>query len=164
LPSYTQSTEIDSSEIFFTLLPFLNLITLCIVALYSIIKIKVVSKGVSSKMSLKESNINNYIPKIPKIIDCRIEKTLNVIGGKWSFYVLRELFDGIKRFGELQRQINGVSPKALTDTLRHLEIQGVLEREAFATVPVTVQYKLTPKGEDLHQILIEMKLWAAKWA
>jgi DNA-binding HxlR family transcriptional regulator len=56
-----------------------------------------------------------------------------------------------------------VSPKALTDTLRHLEEQGVLEREAFATVPVTVQYKLTPKGEDLHQILIEMKLWAAKW-
>jgi DNA-binding HxlR family transcriptional regulator len=114
-------------------------------------------------MSLKESNINNYIPKIPKVIDCRIEKTLNVIGGKWSFYVLRELFDGIKRFGELQRHINGVSPKALTDTLRHLEEQGVLEREAFATVPVTVQYKLTPKGEDLHQILIEMKLWAAKW-
>jgi DNA-binding HxlR family transcriptional regulator len=114
-------------------------------------------------MSLKESNINNYIPKIPQVIDCRIEKTLNVIGGKWSFYVLRELFEGIKRFGELQRQIKGVSPKALTDTLRHLEEQGVLEREAFATVPVTVQYKLTPKGEDLHQILIEMKLWAAKW-
>ncbi|MDB5054697.1 MAG: transcriptional regulator, HxlR family [Bacilli bacterium] len=114
-------------------------------------------------MSIKETNINNYIPKIPDIIECRIEKTLAVIGGKWSFFVIRELFEGIRRFGELQRQIKGVSPKALTDTLRHLEEQGCLEREAFPTVPVTVQYKLTPKGEDLHQILAEMKLWAAKW-
>ncbi|RAV16037.1 winged helix-turn-helix transcriptional regulator [Paenibacillus contaminans] len=106
---------------------------------------------------------NSYIPKNPDGIECSIEQTLNVIGGKWSFLVLRELFCGVKRFGELQRQICGISPKALTDTLRHLEEQGVLEREAFPTVPVTVQYRLTPKGEDLHNILQAMKLWAAKW-
>lgn len=110
-----------------------------------------------------EKKPGNYIPKQPTQIDCSIEKTLNVIGGKWSFLVLRELFCGTKRFGELQRQINGVSPKSLTDTLRHLEVQGVLERQAFPTVPVTVEYSLTPKGEDLHQILKQMKLWAAKW-
>lgn len=108
-------------------------------------------------------NDDNYIPKQPETIECSIEKTLNVIGGKWSFLVLRELFCGTKRFGELQRAISGISPKALTDTLRHLEEQGVLERHAFATVPVTVEYRLTPKGHDLHQILKEMKLWAAKW-
>ncbi|MDF2669614.1 MAG: transcriptional regulator, HxlR family [Paenibacillus sp.] len=106
---------------------------------------------------------NNYVPKVPVTIECSIEKTLSVIGGKWSFLVIRELFCSKKRFGELQRAINGVSPKALTDTLRHLEEQGVLERHAFATVPVTVEYTLTPKGGDLHQILKEMKLWAAKW-
>ncbi len=93
---------------------------------------------------------------------CR-KKTLNVIGGKWSFLVLRELFCGTKRFGELNRSIKGINPKSLTDTLRHLEEQGVLERTAFPTVPVTVEYSLTPKGEDLHQILKEMKLWSAKW-
>lgn len=109
------------------------------------------------------SSANNYIPKQPEIIECSIEKTLAVIGGKWAFLVLRELFCGTKRFGELQRTVSGVSPKALTDTLRHLEEQGVLERHAFPTVPVTVEYKLTPKGQDLHQILKEMKLWAAKW-
>lgn len=108
-------------------------------------------------------NAGNYIPKQPVHIECSIEKTLNVIGGKWSFLVLRELFGGTKRFGELQRAIHGISPKALTDTLRHLEEQGVLERHAFATVPVTVEYRLTPKGDDLHQILKEMKLWSAKW-
>ncbi|TBL81208.1 winged helix-turn-helix transcriptional regulator [Paenibacillus thalictri] len=106
---------------------------------------------------------SNYIPRKPTHIECSIEKTLDVIGGKWSFLVLRELFSGTKRFGELQRKVNNISPKSLTDTLRHLEEQGVLERTAFPTVPVTVEYKLTPKGEDLHQILKEMKLWAAKW-
>ncbi|MDF2938720.1 MAG: transcriptional regulator, HxlR family [Paenibacillaceae bacterium] len=109
------------------------------------------------------SNISNYVPKQPSVIECSIEKTLNVIGGKWAFLVLRELFSGTKRFGELQRRVSGISPKALTDTLRHLEEQGVLERHAFPTVPVTVEYCLTPKGHDLHQILKEMKLWAAKW-
>ncbi len=108
-------------------------------------------------------DISNYIPKDPVEIQCAIEKTLEVIGGKWSFLVLRELFEGTKRFGELQRSIHSVSPKSLSDTLRHLERHGILERRAFPTVPVTVEYTLTPKGEDLHQILKEMKLWAAKW-
>ncbi len=106
---------------------------------------------------------DSYHPKNPEVIECSIEKTLNVVGGKWSFLVLRELFNETKRFGELQRRIKGISPKALTDTLRHLEEQGVLERRAYPTVPVTVEYSLTPKGEDLHRILKEMKLWAAKW-
>lgn len=113
----------------------------------------------------KKEQLKGYIPKQqPLVIACNIEQTLNVIGGKWSFLVIRELFNGKKRFGELQRNIKGVSPKALTDTLRHLEEKRVLDREAFPTVPVTVEYSLTPKGEDLHQILKEMKLWAAKWA
>ncbi|MCQ6561167.1 winged helix-turn-helix transcriptional regulator [Paenibacillus mendelii] len=106
---------------------------------------------------------SNYVPKEPTVIDCNIERTLHVIGGKWAFLVLRELFCGKRRFGELQRLIPAVSPRALTSTLRHLEEQGVLERHVFATVPVTVEYTLTPKGEDLHQILKEMKLWSAKW-
>lgn len=115
----------------------------------------------AAEHQLKEPN--NYVPKEPVVIACSIEKTLEVLGGKWSFLVLRELFCGKKRFGELQRNITQISPKALTDTLRHLEVKGVLEREAYPTVPVTVEYRLTPKGEDLHQILKEMKLWAAKW-
>lgn len=103
------------------------------------------------------------LPREPVNVECSIERALEVVGGKWSFLVLRELFCGTKRFSELQRRIPAVSPKALTNTLRHLEEQGVLEREAFPTVPVTVEYRLTPKGQDLHCILREMKLWAAKW-
>lgn len=115
-------------------------------------------------MTVRESvNPSNYVPRDPVHIECSIEKTLNIIGGKWSFLVLRELFGGTKRFGELQRSISRISPKSLSDTLRHLETNGILERRAFPTVPVTVEYTLTPKGEDLHQVLKDMKLWAAKW-
>ncbi|MBW4085421.1 helix-turn-helix transcriptional regulator [Paenibacillus sp. S150] len=130
----------------------------CIVA---ILKYSGCRKGGSSLKSVESAS--NYIPKNPVFIECNIEKTLEVLGGKWAFLVLRELFNGTKRFGELQRSIAGVSPRALTSTLRHLEEHGVLERHVFPTVPVTVEYNLTPKGEDLHQILKEMKLWSAKW-
>jgi DNA-binding HxlR family transcriptional regulator len=109
------------------------------------------------------SKASSYIPKTPDNIECKIEKTLDVLGGKWAFLVIRELFDGTKRFGELQRLIPSVSPRALTSTLRHLEEQGALERHVFPTVPVTVEYTLTPKGQDLHKIIKEMKLWAARW-
>ncbi|MCM3161075.1 helix-turn-helix transcriptional regulator [Metabacillus litoralis] len=96
-------------------------------------------------------------------IECSIEKALNIIGGKWSFLVIKQLFDGTRRFGELQRAIPNISPKALTDTLRHLETHEVLTRETFATVPVTVQYTLTEKGHALNSMLKEMKKWGAQW-
>ncbi|HZG77630.1 MAG TPA: helix-turn-helix domain-containing protein [Paenibacillus sp.] len=114
-------------------------------------------------MSSTAKKASNYIPKTPDVIECNIEKTLDVLGGKWAFLVIRELFCGTRRFGELQRLIPAVSPRALTSTLRHLEEQGVLERRVFPTVPVTVEYELTPKGHDLHKICHEMKLWAARW-
>lgn len=107
--------------------------------------------------------MSNYIPKNPEHIECSIEKTLDVLGGKWAFLVIRELFGGTLRFGELQRKIPQVSPRALTSTLRHLEEKGVLERTVYPTVPVTVEYTLTPKGKDLHMICHQMKVWAARW-
>ncbi|WP_163538438.1 helix-turn-helix domain-containing protein [Gracilibacillus sp. YIM 98692] len=97
-------------------------------------------------------------------VECSIEKALNIIGGKWSFLVLRELFEGTKRFGELQKKIHNISPKALTDTLRHLERNEIVIRKAYPTVPVTVEYSLTEKGHALHKIIKEMKLWGAQWA
>jgi DNA-binding HxlR family transcriptional regulator len=100
----------------------------------------------------------------PTHIECSIEKALSVIGGKWSFLVLRELFCGTKRFGELQKAISKVSPKALTDTLRHLEENEVLIRTVYPTVPVTVEYSLTEKGQALHKIIKEMKYWGSAWA
>ncbi|WP_416148823.1 winged helix-turn-helix transcriptional regulator [Salipaludibacillus sp. HK11] len=100
---------------------------------------------------------------LDKEVECSIEKALDIIGGKWSFLVMKELFDEKKRFGELKKALQGVSSKALTDTLRHLEKNEIIIRTVFPTVPVTVEYTLTEKGKDFHKILKEMKLWGAKW-
>jgi DNA-binding HxlR family transcriptional regulator len=97
--------------------------------------------------------------------ECSIEKSLRVIGGKWAFLVVRELFfHGTKRFSELKSAINGISSKSLTETLRHLEENNMLSREVYATVPPTVEYQLTPKGEAFNGILHEMKKWGREWA
>jgi DNA-binding HxlR family transcriptional regulator len=104
------------------------------------------------------------IEQLPLSFECSIEKALHVIGGKWSFLVIRELFHGKKRFGELKHTIHGISAKSLTDTLRHLEENKILVRECFATIPPTVEYELTEKGHALHKMLHEMKMWGAHWA
>jgi DNA-binding HxlR family transcriptional regulator len=101
---------------------------------------------------------------VEQVIECSIEKALNIIGGKWSFLVLRELFEGTKRFGELQKAIHNISPKALTDTVRHLEENAIVIRTAYPTVPVTVEYTLTEKGHAFHKIIKEMKIWGTQWA
>jgi DNA-binding HxlR family transcriptional regulator len=100
----------------------------------------------------------------PKIYECEIEKSLRIIGGKWSFLVVRELFfHGIKRFTELKSALNGISSKSLTETLRHLEENQVVIRKVHATVPPTVEYCLTAKGEAFSGILLEMKKWVRDW-
>ncbi|MBP3039059.1 helix-turn-helix transcriptional regulator [Bacillaceae bacterium Marseille-Q3522] len=99
------------------------------------------------------------LPEIP----CSIEKALNIIGNKWSFLVLRELYDGTKRFNELRRAITGISPNALTSTLKHLEKNEIIVRSVIPTVPVTVKYTLTEKGQAFHSVLKEMKKWGAEW-
>jgi len=96
-------------------------------------------------------------------VECRVEKTLNIIGGKWSFLILKNLFSGKKRFGELRKLLHNINAKSLTACLRSLEENGLINREVFPTVPTTVEYSLTSKGEDLKQIIMEMYIWGEKW-
>jgi DNA-binding HxlR family transcriptional regulator len=97
-------------------------------------------------------------------VECCVEKTLNLIGGKWSFLILKNLFSGKKRFGELRKLLHDINAKSLTSALRSLEEHSLINREAFPTVPTTVEYSLTPKGEGLKQIIMEMYIWGEKWA
>lgn len=96
--------------------------------------------------------------------ECCVEKTLNVIGGKWGFLILKHLFSGEKRFGELRKLLHNINAKSLTMCLRKLEEHGLINRKVFPTVPATVEYSLTKKGEDLKTIIITMYLWGEKWA
>ncbi|MFC3798766.1 winged helix-turn-helix transcriptional regulator [Cohnella sp. GCM10012308] len=95
--------------------------------------------------------------------DKPICEALQVLGAKWSFVVIAELCKGPKRFNRLQRDVAIVGTQSLTDTLRHLEQAGIVRREVYPTVPVTVEYSLTDKGMDFQATLAEMEKWAMRW-
>lgn len=97
-------------------------------------------------------------------VECCVEKALNVIGGKWSFLVIKNLFSGTKRFGELRKFLHDISPKTLTTCLRSLENNGIITRTVYPTVPATVEYALTDKGKELDDIINAMYSWGDKWA
>ncbi|YCA45535.1 helix-turn-helix transcriptional regulator [Bacillus sp. JZ8] len=94
---------------------------------------------------------------------CPIEKTMSVIGGKWTFLILRELFIESKRFGELQKTLKNVSPRTLSLRLKELEHEGIISRKIYAEIPPHVEYSLTHKGETLRPIFEEMKEWGNTW-
>jgi len=85
---------------------------------------------------------------------------LQVLGGKWKLHILTSLYYGKKRFKELEREIAGISPKMLIKELKDLEATGVVNRQTFNTVPITVEYSLTKEGLTLKPILDQMKQWA----
>ena len=94
--------------------------------------------------------------------ECVVERTLEVIGGKWTTLILRDLLHGTKRFGELRRSLHTVSPKTLTDRLRFLETRGIVTRTVHPEVPPRVEYTLTERGSELGAIIDAMAEWGAK--
>ncbi len=89
-------------------------------------------------------------------------EVLNRVGDKWSVLVVVLLSDGSKRFSELRRNIEGVSQRMLTLTLRGLERDGLVKRTVYPTVPPRVDYELTPLGRTLRQPIQALALWAEK--
>ena len=89
--------------------------------------------------------------------DCGITRALDVIGGKWTILIVRDLLTGPKRFGELEQSLAGISPRTLACRLKELEEDGVLQRDCNGGHhPV---YSLTAKGESLHEIIDQMRDW-----
>lgn len=97
-----------------------------------------------------------------KTISCEVEATLQIIGGRWKVLIIRELLLGVRRFGELQRALPGVTQKMLTQQLREMEQDGIVHRKVYAEVPPKVEYSLTSLGESLQPILEAMHEWGAK--
>jgi DNA-binding HxlR family transcriptional regulator len=94
---------------------------------------------------------------------CPVEITLSLLGNKWKVLILRELFTGTKRFGELTRGVNGISQKMLTQQLRQMETDGLVQRRVYAEVPPRVEYSLTEVGRSLNPILDSMHKWGAEY-
>lgn len=90
---------------------------------------------------------------------CGVSKTLKIIGSKWTMLILHRLFEGEKRFGELNRSLGNVSPKTLSLRLKELEKAGIISKKVFAEIPLHVEYSLTDKGKSLKKLFNDMELW-----
>ena len=98
----------------------------------------------------------------PNVLDqhCESRQALDRIADKWTCLIVYALVDGPKRHGELRRAIDGISQKMLTQTLRSMEADGLVQRTVFDRVPPAVEYRLTPLGETLKDPLIAICRWA----
>ena len=88
--------------------------------------------------------------------NCPVRKTSEIIDGKWTTLIIRDLLSGKKRYSELLRSLEGISPKVLAARLRYLEESGILSRELFPTVPPKTEYQLTKLGLKLKDVVLAM--------
>lgn len=91
---------------------------------------------------------------------CPLQYTLEVLGGKWKMAIIYQLsLSSPKRFKELERSIKGITPTMLTNHLKELERHGIVNRQAFATVPPTVEYSLTETGHSIIPLAGQLRDW-----
>jgi len=94
---------------------------------------------------------------------CPIARTAEIISGKWTLLIIRDLASGVIRFNQLERSLHGISPKTLSERLRSLEEEGIIIRQTFAEVPPRVEYSLTTKGRDLSIVIESMRSYGKRW-
>ena len=94
---------------------------------------------------------------------CPVETTLMLISDRWKVLIIRDLLDGTKRFGELNRSVGTISQKVLTANLRAMEESGLLTRKVYPEVPPRVEYTLTETGYSLKPLLDAMKAWGTNY-
>jgi DNA-binding HxlR family transcriptional regulator len=95
--------------------------------------------------------------------ECPVCKTAEVVCGKWTLLVIRDLAEGNRRFCELERSLEGISPRTLSLRLRALEEEGIVERHTYPEVPPRVEYALTGKGEALAPLIEDMRTYGTRW-
>jgi DNA-binding HxlR family transcriptional regulator len=94
---------------------------------------------------------------------CPVCRTAEVVCGKWTLLVIRDLAEGSSRFCELERSLEGISPRTLSLRLRALEEEGIVERHTFPEVPPRVEYALTEKGKALVPLVEDMRRYGTRW-
>ena len=99
-----------------------------------------------------------------KSIHSPVESTLQVIGSKWTVLVINELMGGIKRFGQIEKALSGISPRTLSLRLGSLEKFGIVDRKVYPEVPPRVEYKLSALGRSLEPVLKTMNNWGTSFA
>ncbi len=100
------------------------------------------------------------LKELPK---CPVEVTLSLIGEKWKVLIIRELLNGTKRFGELKKDVSGISQKVLTTNLRSMENDGLIVRKVYPQIPPRVEYTLSNVGYSLAPVLNAMASWGTDY-
>jgi DNA-binding HxlR family transcriptional regulator len=95
--------------------------------------------------------------------DCPVCRTAEIVCGKWTLLIVRDLAEGRSRFCELERSLGGISPRTLSLRLRALEEEGIVHRATFPEVPPRVEYALTEKGRALVPIIDSMRTYGSEW-
>jgi DNA-binding HxlR family transcriptional regulator len=95
--------------------------------------------------------------------NCPVCATADIVCGKWTLLLVRDLSEGNSRFCELERSLAGISPRTLSLRLRALEEEGIVRRTTYAVVPPRVEYALTEKGEALLPIIESMRDYGEMW-
>ena len=94
---------------------------------------------------------------------CPVCRTAEIVCGKWTLLLVRDLAEGCSRFCELERSLQGISPRTLSLRLRALEEEGIVERHTYPEVPPRVEYSLTDKGRALLPIVEGMRAYGNRW-
>ena len=94
---------------------------------------------------------------------CPVCRTAEVVCGKWTLILIRDLAAGSSRFCELERSLEGISPRTLSLRLRALEEEDIVERHTFPEVPPRVEYALTEKGKALVPLVEDMRRYGTRW-
>ena len=102
-------------------------------------------------------------PTASQDVVCPVARTAEIISGKWTLLIIRDLTTGTKRFSELERSLVGISPKTLSERLSALERESVVRRQTYAEVPPKVEYSLTVKGQALADVIEAMRSYGRNW-
>ena len=105
--------------------------------------------------SMTDSKQSAWCPKY--------QRTVELIGRRWTGAILRALFSGVSRFSDLCVTVPGLSDRMLAERLKELEMEGIVERTVIPDTPVRVEYSLTEKGRELESVIVAVSGWAERW-
>ena len=98
-----------------------------------------------------------------QLCHCPVAVTVGLIGSKWKLLILCDILDEPKRFGELRKELEGISQKVLTDSLRSMEQDGIITRTVYPEVPLRVEYGLSELGKTMRPIILSMEDWGKRY-
>lgn len=101
--------------------------------------------------------------KLPQDGMCPVATTMGLLSSKWKVLIMRDLLNGTARFSELKRSVAGVSQKMLTQSLREMEEDDIVQRKVYAEVPPRVEYSLTETGNSLRPVITAMRTWGNQY-